>query len=342
MKVCIVCFREPGVCFGIDVWRRTIRFGLEAHGILAPVIDPREVQLRDARGGLSVWRQNELLTGFNLVFNLLPDAAEPHGALVVESLIVPRGTIVNPPVARIKTSCRVRMLGSLRSAGIPIPRSVSVASAKGLTDAIDFCGGLPVLLKTLRGARGVGVTICESLRGARSVAQLLLARDRALILQEYLAYSGGADLKILASRRRVLCAVERRATARDEFRANVSLGATSRIVAVDDTVQELAVRAVTALGLIVGSADVIQNGGNAQVIEVNDLPELNLTIDGRSIVEPEFARYFVRHLLEDSAQEQGLAMSPTAHVVDGRWTRMAPEASDATTNILDAPGRSAE
>ncbi len=232
----------------------------------------------------------------DLAINLLSETGDIVVDLATRHLETAGVIMVNGLRARADAGFRPTMLQQLALSGIGIPKSIVVATWQNLDSAVEFCGGFPIILKSVRGVKGMGVAICESMRSLRSVLQMLLVQQNAAILQEYIPGSQGSDYKIIASCEEPLCGFRRKAGVADEFRANVSLGGKARLIDLSLEMGELAVRAVKALNLVIGSVDIIDHNGTLRVIEVNDLPELNLSIPGHEIVETEFAKYLVSHI----------------------------------------------
>lgn len=278
--------------FAHHVWARTMRAGAEALGISVTEIALRDVSVRISDEAI-VWQSQFKLPLFDVVINCVRDADDGLADHVLRVLETSGVRVINSASGRQAVSSRPRMLSSLAQKGVPIPHTVVVNSAAELESIVAYCGGLPVILKKLRSSKGVGVVICESMRSLRSMLQVLIQSDGGAVVQEYLPADETSDLKILALREEVLCGFTRRATIPDEFRANVSLGGKADLIAVGGNVSQVATAAVRAVGLDIGSVDIMKKDGALYVIEVNDLPELNITLGDREIVETAFAEYVV-------------------------------------------------
>lgn len=305
MKLCLMFSREePGTAFRNDVWRRTFETGAALLGIESLTLHCKGDQFRFHEMRQSDWVDARIEPG-DLAINLLAEDGDVVMDLATQYLESAGVRMVNSLRARADAGFRPTMLHHLALAGISMPKTMVVGTWKNLESAVECCGGFPIILKTVRGVKGVGVAICESMRGLRSVLQMLLAQHNAAILQEYIPGSASLDYKIIASCKEPLCGFRREARVAGEFRANVSLGGKADLVEVSPEMGELAVKAVKALNLIIGSVDIMNQSGTLRVIEVNDLPELNLSIPGHEIVEKEFAKYLVSHILEAATSYSG-------------------------------------
>jgi glutathione synthase/RimK-type ligase-like ATP-grasp enzyme len=70
---------------------------------------------------------------------------------------------------------------------IPIPKTAYVPSTGNIDTALNKIGGqFPVVIKTITGAEGIGVSIVDSYQSLKSVLQSLWKYDAEVIIQEYL------------------------------------------------------------------------------------------------------------------------------------------------------------
>ena len=71
---------------------------------------------------------------------------------------------------------------------IPTPRTAMISNEKSLMDAHKRIGGkYPVVMKTLTGTQGIGVSLIESEKSLVSVAQSLWKFNAALLIKEYMS-----------------------------------------------------------------------------------------------------------------------------------------------------------
>ena len=101
---------------------------------------------------------------------------------------------------------------------IPTPRTALISNEKGLLHAHEKLGGkYPVIMKTLTGTQGIGVSIVESEKSMISVAQSLWKFGAALLLQEFLKFD--FDVRTIVIDGRVLASTKR-ISAKKDFRSN--------------------------------------------------------------------------------------------------------------------------
>ena len=124
--------------------------------------------------------------------------------------------------------------------------------------------GLPFVLKDNNGQKGENVyLVCNE-------EQFLVSKSKCndFICQEYIAESKGRDIRLYVVGERVVDAVERVAQ-NDDFRSNMSQGATSHKISVPSNIKSTAVELVKSMGLSVCSVDFMLSGNKYYMNEVN-------------------------------------------------------------------------
>lgn len=126
----------------------------------------------------------------------------------------------------------------------------------------------PVILKTLRGAKGVGVLLIESMRALESITQLLYKLDESsdLLLQEYIKSDFDIRVHVLNGE---IIGVMQRNVPDDDFRSNYSQGATTEKYKLSKKEEEVVLAAANAVSGYWVGVDFIPNKGNPLVLEVN-------------------------------------------------------------------------
>lgn len=164
-------------------------------------------------------------------------------------------------VLNAAAACRVvqdKLLTTRRlaAAGVPVPRTHVTASWDCVAE-LAVTG--PVLVKPLRGHRGVGVEVVPGPSG-------LTARRApvAPMLAQELVPGSGEDLKVYVAGRRVWAV-------RKPFSPR-SFAVAGRPVEVDDEVARIALRVGEVCGLELYGIDVLESPEGPVVVDVNSLP----------------------------------------------------------------------
>ncbi len=168
----------------------------------------------------------------------------------------------------LKAKNKIKTMQILDHYGIPIPKTVVVRRSMDLQQAAKLVGGFPVILKQPVGSFGNGVTIVESMRALKSV---LLWDQPMYLLQQYVKYSKGKDMRIFVVNGKVIGSMMREAK-KGEFRSNIELGAVGKPVEITEEESSIAIRSVQALDLNYGGVDVMRGKDGPVVLEVNSNP----------------------------------------------------------------------
>ena len=113
----------------------------------------------------------------------------------------------------------------LQDSGLTQPKTVLIPNEDTWRDALESLDSkFPIIMKTLEGAKGVGVLFIESERQIESLVQLLYNQneDVDLLIQEYIKTDG--DIRVIVLGGKVIASMKRDVVEGD-FRSNVSQGA---------------------------------------------------------------------------------------------------------------------
>jgi ribosomal protein S6--L-glutamate ligase len=160
----------------------------------------------------------------------------------------------------------------LADAGVPTPKTALLQNEKQLQASLDTIGETyPLILKTLRGSKGIGVIFIESRRQLSSLIQLLWKQDEAteILLQTYI--KSDFDVRVLMLNGEVFAAM-RRDVLKGDFRSNFSQGAKVREYKLNDEEIEICIKADKAVNGVWTAVDFIKNGKETFVLEVNSSP----------------------------------------------------------------------
>jgi RimK family alpha-L-glutamate ligase len=153
---------------------------------------------------------------------------------------------------------------------IPTPRTALISNEKGLIHAHEKLGGkYPVIMKTLTGTQGIGVSVVESEKSMVSVAQSLWKFGAALLLQEFLKFDFDVrtlviDGKVLASTKRI--------SAKKDFRSNRHREATTEPYKLSDEERIVVLQAARSVGTYMVGVDHAIVNKQLYVLECNGSP----------------------------------------------------------------------
>jgi ribosomal protein S6--L-glutamate ligase len=168
----------------------------------------------------------------------------------------------------LKTKNKIKTMQILDNQDIPIPKTVVLNRPEDIAQAAKLVGGFPLIVKVPFGSFGNGVTIVESMRALKSY----LTWNRPLyLLQEYVKYSKGKDVRVFVVNGEVVGTMMRSAK-KGEFRSNIELGGKGTNVEITEEEKMISLRAVQALNLNYGGVDIMRGKNGPVVIEVNSNP----------------------------------------------------------------------
>lgn len=181
---------------------------------------------------------------------------------------------VNAAEAIMYSGDKVLAYTRLASHKLPLPQTVLALGKDAALEAAASLG-YPVVMKPPIGSWG---RLVARARNPDELVALLAHREeartphqRATILQEYIN-SGSRDIRCIVIGDEVLGCIERRAR-KGEWRSNVALGAETRTYPVNPELEDLVLRAATAVKGFFVSIDLFETRDGFLVNEVNAVPE---------------------------------------------------------------------
>ena len=153
---------------------------------------------------------------------------------------------------------------------IPTPRTALISNEKGLIHAHEKLGGkYPVIMKTLTGTQGIGVSVVESEKSMVSVAQSLWKFGAALLLQEFLKFD--FDIRTIVIDGRILASTKR-ISAKKDFRSNRHREATTEPYKLSDEERIVVLQAARSVGAYMVGVDHAIVNNQLYVLECNGSP----------------------------------------------------------------------
>jgi ribosomal protein S6--L-glutamate ligase len=180
----------------------------------------------------------------------------------------------NESQAIARSRDKLRALQVLSRHKIGMPPTAFVRAKVDILPAIERLGGAPVICKVLEGTQGLGVILAETAKVAEAVIEAFQSAKQNMLIQKFVEESKGRDIRAFVVGSRVVAAMRRSASAKDEFRSNVHLGATVAEVDLPREYQETAVKAAQIMGLNIAGVDMLETANGPAVMEVNSSPGL--------------------------------------------------------------------
>jgi ribosomal protein S6--L-glutamate ligase len=203
-------------------------------------------------------------------------------AFALESLISNGVYSTAGPEAISLAKNKMATLMALAECGIPIPRSAAITGTQNyeldIDKALKIVEPNPnkrLIVKTNIGTHGKGVMSAKTRGEARAIAEGFLANGIPILLQQFMEPTKRAhylDIRLVVVNGKVVGAMQRVSTRRDEIRANLSLGGKGVPYEPSGQEIEMAEKAAKAVGLSVAGVDLLPSDNKRVIIEVNASP----------------------------------------------------------------------
>ncbi|MGA8890954.1 MAG: RimK family alpha-L-glutamate ligase, partial [Anaeromyxobacteraceae bacterium] len=174
---------------------RRIVEAARARGHVARVVDPLQVEMRLGRDGPEVFHRGRSFPATDVVVPRIAPSISQYGLAVVNHLQLLGLPVLNGAPAIGLARNKMRVLQLLSASGVGVPRTVMASEPSGLRDMVRHVGGLPVLVKLLRGNERTGVIVCETRQALESALEAILRLGQNTMVQQYVRGRRGGDLR---------------------------------------------------------------------------------------------------------------------------------------------------
>ncbi len=250
--------------------RRLLEAGRE-RGHEVKLVDTLRCYMNMATAKPSIRYRGEPLDNYDAVIPRIGASITFYGTAVVRQFEMMGVYAVNESVAIARSRDKLRSMQLLARRDIGLPVTGFAHTTDDIPDLIKMVGGAPLVVKLLEGTQGVGVVLCETRTAAESVIEAFFGIDVDIMVQEYIAEAGGADVRCFVIGDRVVAAMRRQAPP-GEFRSNLHRGGSAETTRISPAERRTAVAAARAMGLNVAGVDLIRSNHGPLVLEVNSSP----------------------------------------------------------------------
>ncbi len=211
------------------------------------------------------------IKGVDVVVPRIGASITGYGLAVVKHFEMMGVPVLNGAQAISQSRDKLRALQLLCREGLDVPRTVMAHDRSNVRTLVREVGGLPVIIKLLKGTQGVGVMIAHTLQEVETIGNTFWDLGQEVVLQEFVAESKGRDVRALVVGDRVVGAMRRRAK-KGEFRSNLHRGGEGTPVELPPLYREVAVRAARLLGLELAGVDMLEGRQGPRLMELNSSP----------------------------------------------------------------------
>lgn len=210
---------------------------------------------------------------FDAVIPRIGASVTNYGTAVLRQFEVGNVYSINESVAitRSRDKLRAHQLLARKGVGMPITGYANRANATG--DLIEFVGGAPLIVKVLSSTQGKGVLLAHTTKAAESLINAFRDLGTEFLVQEFIKEAGGADIRCFVLGDKVVAAMQRTAQ-EGEFRSNLHMGGTAKVIKLTPQERTLAIKAAKVMGLDLAGVDIVRSARGPLVLEVNSSPGL--------------------------------------------------------------------
>lgn len=160
----------------------------------------------------------------------------------------------------------------LAQAGLPIPKTMLTRFPSD-SELVEKQVGFPCVVKVVTGSHGAGVYLCENRKQFEDLTELISALDfkNSMIVQEYVQYSEGRDLRVIVVGGRVVGAMLRQSTD-GSFKANISRGGEGSVFEITDEIEMISIQVAKVLNLDIAGVDLLFHQDGFRICEANSSP----------------------------------------------------------------------
>jgi ribosomal protein S6--L-glutamate ligase len=235
------------------------------------VLDTLRCTMVLAAGNPHMLYRGVRIQGVDVVIPRIGASITGYGLAVVNHFEMMGVPVLNGAQAISQSRDKLRALQLLCRDGLDVPRTVMAHDRSNVRQLVEEVGGLPVIIKLLRGTQGVGVMIAHTLQEVQTIVNTFWDLGQEVVLQEFVAESKGQDVRALVVGNKVVGAMRRRAK-KGEFRSNIHRGGEGSPVELPPSYVEVAVRAAHLLGLELAGVDMLEGHAGPRLMELNSSP----------------------------------------------------------------------
>ena len=217
-------------------------------------------------------------------------------------------TLVNPRTTINICADKYRTALRLADYGLTQPMTKLISDPEKSNEQVEESGiKFPLIMKTLRGSKGVGVLFVDSPKGLDSIVQLIHKQDEDadLLIQEYIKTEYDVRVHVLGGK--VLASMARPVIEGD-FRSNVSQGSVPKKISLTELEIEECLKAAKAVGGYWTAVDFIPSKNRDKeppfMLEVNSSP-------GTEGIEDATGQNIAKQVIEHFAKKKNRYTVPT-------------------------------
>ncbi len=237
------------------------------------VVDHMKCDIIIERRKPKILYRGKELTGVDAVIPRIGASVTFYGTAVVRQFEMMKIFTSVESQALVRSRDKLRSLQILSRAGLNLPKTAFTNYSKDSNRILEQLGKSPYVIKLLEGTQGVGVVLAETKSAAESVLEAFQGLQARVIVQEFIAEAGCADVRAFVVDGQVVGAMKRQAK-EGEFRSNLHRGGSAELIQLSEEEEQAALKAARVLKLGIAGVDMLQSKSGPMIMEVNSSPGL--------------------------------------------------------------------
>jgi ribosomal protein S6--L-glutamate ligase len=250
---------------------RRLAEAARGRGHAVKVIDPLKFNIALLNGKAVVTYKDNIVKRPDIIIPRISGTINSFGMSVVKQFELLDVPVMNRASAIALARDKFMSAQSLLSKKIDVPATAMIRNPEDIETALKLVGGPPVILKLIEGAQGIGVILAESRDSIESTINAFFSLGQNIIIQQFVSESKGRDIRVLVVGDKVVASMRRVARA-GEFRTNIHRGGQGERIELPQLYADIALRAVTTMGLDIAGVDIIESADGPKVLEINPSP----------------------------------------------------------------------
>lgn len=252
---------------------QSLIYAARKRGHFVRVIDHMKCDLVMEASNLAVNYEGERIRDVDAIIPRIGSSATSYGAAVIRQFELLGVYTATNTEALLRSRDKRSAMQYLAAKNIPIPKSVITNDIFSVKKVVEEFNSIPLIVKLLDSTQGLGVILAETKASAESILEAFIKLKQKVILQEYIAESKGADVRVFVVDNKVVAKMVRQAQP-GEFRSNLHRGASAMVARLTPEEERIALDASKELGLKVAGVDLLRSKRGPLILEVNASPGL--------------------------------------------------------------------
>ncbi len=237
------------------------------------LIDYADCSLVIEKGHPRVYYKEERLIPLHAIVPRIGDSGTALGVAIIRQFEMMGVKTATPSEALFKSRNKLHSLQLLSAAGLGVPKTIYGHHHHQSDYLIETVGGVPCIVKLMKGTHGQGVMLLRHQSSAESTIETFQKLKEAILVQEFIEEARGEDVRAFVVDGKIVAAMKRKARP-GEFRSNLHRGGSSIHIKLTSAEIETALQATAVLGLRVAGVDMLQSSRGPLLLEVNPSPGL--------------------------------------------------------------------